>query len=248
VVYQTGQHAAPDATYVQPAPVPPRKTSRTTVIVVCAVLVLLGIAILVVFPRLKDGSYIPQGGIVASPSAVAPAVGCEHGTLGNGACAGAAGDSAEAKFVAAARAYTTDPSVTDEQLLELGRSMCSALDRTAGDVASLVDVDTTVPKKTILETARDASNYLCPQWVAKVNAYKLPTGIEDGSWLADIDFPAGTYEVTTKSEDCYWDVTTEKADGEKNYVKQELGPGHYRVNLKRGQTFTTKECGFWTKV
>jgi hypothetical protein len=33
-----------------------------------------------------------------------------------------------------------------------------------------------------------------------------------------------------------------------DYVQQELGRGHWKIALKQGYDFTTKDCGLWRKV
>lgn len=239
--YSTAQFAPPQG------PPPKRKKSRTVELVAVAVVVLIALGIGVAFAVAKNRGPAAAARAAAPAAAVTTPASCRHGRLGNGQCAGANADDAAAdSFLASARTYAGSLG-DDDKLVELGQAMCGALDTSAGDPSVLVNVDTTVPKKLILELARDAATYLCPRWKDKVLAYRLPVGIDDGNWLPGVDFPAGTYETTTQAEDCYWDVTTGDGDS-KHYVEQEIGPGHYKVKLKAGQKFETQGCGTWKKI
>jgi hypothetical protein len=71
--------------------------------------------------------------------------------------------------------------------------------------------------------------------------------ISSGEWIVGDDFPAGTYEVTSDSDECYWDIT-KSGSNHHDYVQQELGRGHWKIALSKGQDFTTKDCGLWRKV
>lgn len=242
--YPTTQFAPPQGF---PPPVKKKKKSRVGLVVA---LVAVGFVVLcggaVVASALTAPAAKKSAAAAPKAAATTPAS-CRHGRLGDGQCAGAtAEDAAADKFLTSARTYAGSLG-DDDKLVELGQAMCSALDTSAGDPSVLVNVDTSVPKKLILEIARDAATYLCPQWKDKVLAYKLPVGIEDGNWLPGVDFPVGTYETTSQSDTCYWDVTTGDGDS-KHYVEQEVGPGHYRVKLKSGQKFTTQDCGTWKKI
>jgi hypothetical protein len=73
------------------------------------------------------------------------------------------------------------------------------------------------------------------------------TTISTGQWIVGDDFPAGTYEVTSDSDACYWDITR-SGSNHHDYVQQELGRGHWKIALKQGYDFTTKDCGLWRKV
>ncbi len=232
-----------------PPPPPPRKKKRGRGLELAAVgvVVLIALGIGVAWAVAKNGTPTAS----PSPTRQPANVSCEHGQLPNGACAEVAGDSGQSlndhDFLVDAHSYLPSSDVSDEKLIELAKAMCTALDSNGGDVAQIVNVDTTVPKKTLLLLVRDAALYYCPQWKNQTLAYQLPTGIEDGNWLPGTDFPAGTYETTTQAEDCYWDVTTGDGD-KKHYVEQEIGPGHYKVKLKAGQKFKTQGCGTWKKV
>lgn len=71
--------------------------------------------------------------------------------------------------------------------------------------------------------------------------------ISTGQWIVGDDFPAGTYEVTSDSDSCYWDITR-SGSNHHDYIQQELGRGHWKIALKQGYDFTTKDCGLWRKV
>lgn len=86
MVYESAHAAPADATYVQPAlqPRPPKR--RTGMLVLAGIIVLITLGIAGAFAYAKA----TQTQQVAGPAARQPAaVSCEHGTLPNGACAGA---------------------------------------------------------------------------------------------------------------------------------------------------------------
>lgn len=71
--------------------------------------------------------------------------------------------------------------------------------------------------------------------------------IKDGEWTAGTDFPVGTYETTTQSDRCVWQVTTGQGDSVKYVDPGHIGPGHYKFTFKAGQTLHTVGCGTWAQ-
>lgn len=65
------------------------------------------------------------------------------------------------------------------------------------------------------------------------------------------DVPAGTYETHSDSTDCYWEIRKSAAAasaGDVNgIVANDLGAkGHLVVTLKKGQQFSSSDCGDWS--
>jgi hypothetical protein len=74
--------------------------------------------------------------------------------------------------------------------------------------------------------------------------------IEDGQWEVGVDVSAGTYKVTATVDPgamCYWKITqTGKPD---NIIGNDIVKGGKpTVTVKRGQDFTTEDCGTWERV
>jgi hypothetical protein len=75
------------------------------------------------------------------------------------------------------------------------------------------------------------------------------TTIEDGQWEVGVDVAAGVYKVTAAVDPdalCYWSITeTGKPD---NIIDNDIVKGGKpTVTLKRGQDFTTNDCGTWAR-
>jgi hypothetical protein len=178
-----------------------------------------------------------------------PAQQCEHGILPDGTCATGAGPTIdETGFLNVVRPLNL---AADEDMLQLGNAMCSALDRTDGDVAQLFTVETSLPKQSVLTVVQAAGKYLCPHWNWATSAYQLPAAtantITDGTWTVAEDFPAGTYKTTGSGADCYWSITKSGSNGD-DIINNHIGGGNLRVTLKKGQDFETDRCGTWTKI
>jgi hypothetical protein len=71
--------------------------------------------------------------------------------------------------------------------------------------------------------------------------------IREGTWKVGTDFPAGNYQTTDATSDCYWSITNSGTNGS-DIVDNHIGGGHLFVTLKLGQDFETDRCGTWTKV
>jgi hypothetical protein len=74
--------------------------------------------------------------------------------------------------------------------------------------------------------------------------------IEDGQWEVGVDVSAGSYKVTAAVDPdamCYWKITqTGKSD---NIIDNDIVTGGKpTVTVKRGQDFTTEDCGTWARV
>lgn len=78
----------------------------------------------------------------------------------------------------------------------------------------------------------------------------LSAVIENGQWEVGVDVPAGAYKVTAAVDPdamCYWKISqTGKPD---NIIDNDIVKGGKpTVTVKRGQDFTTKDCGTWAQV
>lgn len=72
--------------------------------------------------------------------------------------------------------------------------------------------------------------------------------IEEGTWEVGVDVAPGRYKTTAAVDGmCYWKITTTgKPD---NIVDNDIVTGgRPTVTLKKGQDFTTQDCGTWSKV
>jgi hypothetical protein len=86
--------------------------------------------------------------------------------------------------------------------------------------------------------------------VKAVAAPALSAVIENGQWEVGVDVPAGAYKVTAAVDPdamCYWKISqTGKPD---NIIDNDIVKGGKpTVTVKRGQDFTTKDCGTWAQV
>lgn len=75
--------------------------------------------------------------------------------------------------------------------------------------------------------------------------------IEDGTWTVGEDgIVAGTYKVTTRTESgamCYWKISKSGTNGASIIKNDIVTGGRPTVVLKKGQDFTTQDCGTWAK-
>lgn len=73
--------------------------------------------------------------------------------------------------------------------------------------------------------------------------------IGEGTWEVGVDVAPGRYKTTVAvtSDMCYWKITTTgKPD---NIVDNDIVTGgRPTVTIKKGQDFTTQDCGEWKKV
>lgn len=70
--------------------------------------------------------------------------------------------------------------------------------------------------------------------------------IQDGySVVVGSDVPAGKYEAHSTSGECYWEIDKHATS---DIVDNDLGKqGHLVVTLKRGEDFSSSDCGDWTQ-
>jgi hypothetical protein len=69
--------------------------------------------------------------------------------------------------------------------------------------------------------------------------------VDAGTWTVGEDIPAGTYKVShIADETCYWEIDAH--DG--TILKNGLGGGLPKIQLKSGQTFTTDSCPVWDRI
>lgn len=63
--------------------------------------------------------------------------------------------------------------------------------------------------------------------------------------VVGVDAPAGVYEAHSTSSDCYWEIDRH---GTSDIVNNDAGKlGHLVITLKKGQDFSSHDCGDWTK-
>lgn len=74
------------------------------------------------------------------------------------------------------------------------------------------------------------------------------TGI--GQWTVGVDMPAGVYRVTAAVDPtamCYWKIA--QTGKPKNIIANDIVEhGTPTVTVRRGQDFTTEDCGTWVRV
>ena len=79
-------------------------------------------------------------------------------------------------------------------------------------------------------------------------APSLISGI--GQWEVGVDMPAGVYQVTAAVDPaamCYWKVT-QTGKSEHIIANDIVKRGRPSVTVKRGQDFTTEDCGTWARI
>ena len=74
--------------------------------------------------------------------------------------------------------------------------------------------------------------------------------IEEGTWEVGVDVAPGRYKTTEAvgaAGMCYWKITT---TGKPNNIVDNdiVTGGRPTVTIKKGQDFTTQDCGTWAKV
>lgn len=71
-----------------------------------------------------------------------------------------------------------------------------------------------------------------------------------GQWEVGVDMAAGVYKVTAAVDPkamCYWKVT--QTGKPKHIIANDIVErGTPSVTVKRGQDFTTEDCGTWARV
>ena len=93
------------------------------------------------------------------------------------------------------------------------------------------------PVKTVIVTKQAAA--LVPSVI---------TGI--GQWTVGVDMPPGVYKVTAAVDPtvmCYWKIT-QTGKPKKIIANDIVEHGSPMVTVKRGQDFTTEDCGTWARV
>lgn len=105
------------------------------------------------------------------------------------------------------------------------------------------EVTVTAPPVTVTKPAP------APKTVTAPPAQAAAT-IEEGTWEVGADVAPGRYK-TTEAVDaagmCYWKITT---TGKPNDIVDNdiVTGGRPTVTIKKGQDFTTQDCGTWAKV
>jgi len=85
------------------------------------------------------------------------------------------------------------------------------------------------------------------KFVTITGAPQLAADVEEGTWDVGVDIKPGKYKVTEAvSGDCYWKIST---TGKDDIIANDIVTGGKpTVTLKKGQTFSTQDCGSWGKV
>lgn len=84
---------------------------------------------------------------------------------------------------------------------------------------------------------------------AKAKPAPVQVTDEDTPGLVGDDFPAGTYRVSASvvGRECYWEKTNDSEGNDIVANDLPLG-GRPQVKLKKGQWFTSEDCGTWVKL
>lgn len=141
------------------------------------------------------------------------------------------------------------PADTDENILELGETICGALS-SGVTMKAVAESFTDVSAASRNELMSAATVSLCPAHQRGFEQYRLslPPTIDDGTWTVGVDVPPGTYRVRlAASSDCYWAILRSGSNGE-DIINNDIGGGRPQVTLRRGQDFETSRCGTWTKI
>jgi hypothetical protein len=90
-----------------------------------------------------------------------------------------------------------------------------------------------------------------PTGTIKPSAAKAKTSavtVGEGVWQVGVDVQPGRYRLAvspSKDDNCYWLISRD--DAGEDIVSNGLPTGgHPQVTLKKGQYFTTQDCGSWT--
>lgn len=71
----------------------------------------------------------------------------------------------------------------------------------------------------------------------------------DGVWVVGEDIKSGTYKVIESvTEGCYWSITKSGTNGDDIISNDLPSGGKPKVTVKKGQDFTSEDCGDWEKV
>lgn len=113
-----------------------------------------------------------------------------------------------------------------------------------GDLTAETTVTTSV---TVTEQAEAAA----PVTITKTRQVTVSPSLEatfsEGVWLVGEDISPGRYRTTQAvSEECYWEISR---PGTTTIIDNDfVTGGRPTVTLRRGQQFTTRRCGDWTRT
>jgi len=126
----------------------------------------------------------------------------------------------------------------------------------AGPATPAVTVTVTVPGPTVtVKVPGPVTTVRVPGPVRTVmvtrKAAPAPSPIAGiGQWEVGVDMAAGVYKVTAAVDPkamCYWKVT--QTGKPKHIIANDIVErGTPSVTVKRGQDFTTEDCGTWARV
>lgn len=122
-------------------------------------------------------------------------------------------------------------------------------DPTPDRSAIVVPADSTSPGATVGKAGAEAAKKVVP--TSKTPGPKVTPTI-DGDNIVHVgeDVVAGTYRVVVPLErenSCYW-MKSSDPEGQ-NIIDNDLpAGGRPQVTLKKGQWFTTQDCGVWAKT
>jgi len=105
------------------------------------------------------------------------------------------------------------------------------------------EVTVTAPPVTVTKPAPPAKTVTAPP-------PKAAAAITEGTWEVGVDVAPGRYktvEAVDSAGMCYWKITTtgKPSDIVDNDI---VTGGRPTVTIKKGQDFTTQDCGDWQKV
>jgi len=76
-----------------------------------------------------------------------------------------------------------------------------------------------------------------------------PNVIDEGVWTVGDDIRPGRYRTDERVDsDCYWSITRSGSNGDDIIANDIPGGGRPTVTLRKGQDFTTRGCGTWTRL
>lgn len=100
----------------------------------------------------------------------------------------------------------------------------------------------------VLEDDQEFESSDCGTWFTQPEARNL-TEFGNGTWTVGRDIQPGRYRVTDSvSDGCYWAVLKSKTNGDDILSNDNVASGKPNVTLKKGQDFTTSDCGTWAPL
>lgn len=143
--------------------------------------------------------------------------------------------------IAFLKAMGSPPLVQD--LLQDGRDVCGLDDGWAPSMAGILDARDMGGEDYALTKA--AIRHLCPKYLPLLR--KAQNAITEGTHEVGTDIKPGTYRTRKQMTDCYWERSTPGGSIISNgFVSN--APAGVVVTVHKGEGFTSRGCGYWTRV